>query len=76
SPGEKGAPLGLTPGELAFLEALLEGRRPGGNADMLADAVNEKLIDLIGDTAIEFDEAGEPALVEDYVEDVRAALGA
>ncbi|HJB54837.1 MAG TPA: hypothetical protein IAA39_03870, partial [Candidatus Olsenella avistercoris] len=55
---------------------LLEGRRPGGNADMLADAVNEKLIDLIGDTAIEFDEAGEPALVEDYVEDVRAALGA
>lgn len=76
SPGEKGAPLGLTPEELAFLEALLERRRPGGSADMLADAVNEKLIDLIGDTAVEFDEAGEPALVEDYVEDVRAALGA
>ena len=76
SPGEKGAPLGLTPEELAFLEALLEGRRPGGNADMLADAVNEKLIDLIGDTAVEFDEAGEPTIVEDYVEDVRAALSA
>ena len=40
----------------------------------MVDAINEALFDLLGDTAIEFGADGEPQLVEDYVEDVRAAL--
>ena len=42
--------------------------------DLMVDAINEALFDLLGDTAIEFGADGEPQLVEDYAEDVRAAL--
>lgn len=71
----EGAP-GLTPEERALLGALLDGRAPQApSADLLVDSINEKLLDLVGDTVLEFDETGAPALVEDYVDDVRAALG-
>ena len=73
---EKGEELGLTIEELALLEALLAGQAPkAASADLLADDINEKLLDLVGDVVIEFDETGAPRLVEDYVEDVRKALG-
>ena len=66
---------GLTAEELSLLHDLLDGRTPSApGTDLLVDAINEKLFDLLGDTAIEFDETGAPALVEDYVEDVREAL--
>lgn len=68
---------GLDQEELALLRALLDGRPgPGGTArttEMLADSANEKLFDLLGDTAIEFDENG-PRLIEDYAEDLRGML--
>ncbi|WP_308002103.1 TerB N-terminal domain-containing protein [uncultured Parolsenella sp.] len=71
------APLGLTPDELSLLRSLLVGKpahaAQGTSMDMLVDGINEKLFDLLGDTALEFDDA-ELRLVEDYVEDVRAAL--
>ncbi|WP_293816180.1 TerB N-terminal domain-containing protein [uncultured Parolsenella sp.] len=71
------APLGLTPDELSLLRSLLVGKpahaAQGTSMDMLVDDINEKLFDLLGDTALEFDDA-ELRLVEDYVEDVRAAL--
>lgn len=71
------APLGLTPDELSLLRSLLVGKpahaAKGTSMDMLVDGINEKLFDLLGDTALEFD-GTEPQLVEDYVEDVRAAL--
>lgn len=71
------ASLGLTPDELSLLRSLLAGKpahaAQGTSMDMLADDINEKLFDLLGDTALEFDDA-EPRLVEDYVGDVRAAL--
>ena len=71
------ASLGLTPDELSLLRSLLAGKpahaAQGTSMDMLADDINEKLFDLLGDTALEFDDA-ELRLVEDYVEDVRAAL--
>ena len=38
------------------------------------DSINEKLFDLVGDTVLEFSDAGAPQLIEDYVEDVRSAL--
>lgn len=72
---EKSDALGLTPEEQSLLEDLLAGRAPRtASADLLVDAVNEKLFDLVGDTVVEFDETGAPALVEDYVDDVSEAL--
>lgn len=72
---EKDLPLGLTSEELSLLHDLLDGRPPSASgADLLIDSINEKLFDLLSDTAIEFDADGRPALVEDYVEDVSGAL--
>ena len=65
----------LSPDEEALLRALLAGDAPAaGNLDLLADSVNEKLFDLVGDVVVEFGEDGRPGLVEDYVDDVRDAL--
>ena len=73
---EKDLPLGLTSDELDFVQALLDSRTPSANAtDLLVDSINEKFFDLVGDTVVEFDENGSPTLIEDYVEDVREALG-
>lgn len=75
--GGASAPLGLTPDELSLLRSLLAGKpahaAKDASMDMLVDGINEKLFDLLGDTTLEFD-GTEPQLVEDYVEDVRAAL--
>ena len=72
---EKSDALGLTPEEQSLLEDLLAGRAPRtASADLLVVAVNEKLFDLVGDTVVVFDETAAPALVEDYVDDVREAL--
>lgn len=68
------APLGLTAEELALLRTLLSGGAAPAGADLLVDSVNEKLLDLVGDTVLEFDDSGTPSLIEDYVEDVRDAL--
>lgn len=69
---------GLTEDERALVEALLAGRpAPGAktSADLLVDAINEKLFDLVGDTVVEFGADGSPELIEDYADDVREALG-
>ena len=75
-------PFGLTSVEVEFLRRLLEGEgyddlfdAPGArmSLDMLVDGVNEKLFDLLGDTAVEFD-GGVPSVVEDYRDDVRGAV--
>lgn len=74
--GDGGDALGLSEDQTALLRALLAGQGYAGpgNVDLMVDAINEALFDLLGDTAIEFGADGEPQLVEDYVEDVRAAL--
>lgn len=65
----------LTAEERALLEALLAGRTAdAAGSDLLVDAINEKFLDLVGDTVLEFDETGAPALVEDYVDDVAPLL--
>ena len=72
---QAGEGLGLSPDELAFLRGLLDGRAEAvASVDLIVDSINEKLFDLVGDTVVEFDETGSPALVEDYVEDIREAL--
>ena len=73
--GERGAALGLSREQLALLADLLAGRPPATGSDLLVDEINERLFDLLGDTAVEFDEAGRPALVPDYVYDVSQATG-
>ena len=73
-------PYGLTAIELELLRSLLDGtpwEAPAGTSlDMLVDSINEKLFDLLGDTALEFDGlvSGMPAIIDDYAEDVRKAL--
>ena len=69
---------GLTAEERALVEVLLAGgQAPGAKtpADLLVDAINEKLFDLVGDTVVEFGAGGAPELIEDYADDVREALG-
>ena len=69
---------GLTEDERALVEALLAGRpAPDAktSADLLVDAINEKLFDLVGDTVVEFGAGGAPEPIEDYADDVREALG-
>ncbi len=75
---------GLTADEVAYLRCLADGapaeeravvlKRAGIIESLMVDAVNEKLYDLVGDIVIE--DAGEgPALVEDYVDDVKGYAG-
>ena len=41
----------------------------GTTEDLLVDAINEELFDLLGDTVLEFGPEG-PQLIEDYQEDI------
>jgi hypothetical protein len=40
---------------------------------VVADNINEKLYDLVGDAVIDFD-GDEPVLVEDYLDDIKEVL--
>lgn len=73
---------GLVPSEVGYLRALLEKDRAGAakiakenrsSEDMLVDAINEALFDLVGDTVIEYGPNG-LELIEDYREDVEGFL--
>lgn len=72
----------LSPAQAAYLQALLTEdedakteavNHAGISEDMLVDAINEALFDLLGDTAIEFGSTG-PQVIEDYEDDVRGVL--
>lgn len=45
-------------------------------ASILADSINDKMMDVIGDTVIEFDDQGQPQIVEDYRPDIEDLLKA
>lgn len=65
--------------ERAVLSAILEGENAlivgyGMRLSILCDSINEKLYELLGDTAIEFD-GNRPFIVEDYIDDVKGVLG-
>lgn len=73
---------GLAPSEVGYLRALLEkdqaeaakiAKEKYGSEDMLVDAINEVLFDLVGDTVIEYGPNG-LELIEDYREDVEGFL--
>ncbi len=70
----------LTPLELEFLRCLLEGRpwqkllrEQGVPWSMAMDSINEKLLDLLGDTALVEGPQG-PELLEDYSADVKGLV--
>ncbi len=74
-PGSDSPP--LSPDEHFLLHALLYGhpwrdyvREHRLMLSMLADGINECLLEQIGDTVLEFD-GDEPRLVEDYIEDLK-----
>ena len=70
----------LSEAETAFVTALLSGgdyegiaRKYGTMTSILADSVNEKLLDILGDTAILF-EGDVPAVIEDYTDDIKEII--
>ena len=67
----------LTPEQATFVMALLDGTTPalppGASVDMMVDAINDALFDLLGDTALEFGPDG-PVIIEDYIDDLRGVL--
>ena len=80
-PASKGAPP-LSDQQAVYLAALLAldsagatavAASSGASEDMLVDAINEALFDMVGDTVIEFG-AGGPQVIEDYEDDVRGLL--
>ena len=81
SASPQAAPCGLTAAEVSFLRRLLTGqdalaplRSRGLLPAVVADAVNEKLFDLLGDTAILFED-DTPVLTEDYIEELKGLIG-
>ena len=70
----------LTAVQRQILHGLLDGNldvhaleQTGTMVSLETDMINERFLDLVGDTVIETDEDA-PHLVEDYVEDVREVL--
>lgn len=72
----------LTSNQLAYLRSLFDNDMPARSAavqsagmseDMLVDAINEALFDLVGDTIIEYG-AASPELIEDYRADVEGLI--
>lgn len=70
----------LDKGEYALLHALLYGGDyhaalgKGAMLSVLADGINEKLYDIIGDTVIEFD-GDIPTLIDDYTDELKGIIG-
>lgn len=71
---------GLNEVEYRFVQSLLHGgdwqallSGEGLMLSVLVDAVNDKLFDLIGDTALT-EEAGFPAVIEDYIDDLKGMV--
>ena len=82
APAAQQAPSGgespLNEAERAFLACLLHGgdwKAAGGRTmpSLLADAINEKLFDLFGDTVLAFD-GDTPEPVEDYIEELKGIV--
>ncbi|MDO4437347.1 MAG: TerB N-terminal domain-containing protein [Coriobacteriaceae bacterium] len=75
-------PAPLSAHELEYLNALLAGdagtsadvvRASDRTEDLLMDAINEALFDLVGDTVLEYGPDG-PAVIEDYRDEVEGML--
>lgn len=67
--------LPLTAEELAYLRHLLYGAElpSGAVPTLLADAINEKLFDMFGDTVLDMN-GGAPTVIEDYEQELKGAI--
>lgn len=77
-PNEPQGMAGLSDDEYTLLRCLLLGedcreRLGGAMLSVIADSVNEKLFDLLGDTAIVFD-GDTPTVLEDYIEELKGII--
>lgn len=73
---EQGAAFfGLTDDELCFLSSLLQGIEHNASIDedLLVDSVNEKLFDLLGDTALQFGALG-PQVIDEYTQELEKVV--
>ncbi len=77
-PEDSGLP--LNGGELGYLRCLLYGgdanaaaKAAGSMPSLLADAINEKLFDLFGDTVIDLS-GSEPGVIEDYTDELKGMI--
>lgn len=68
----------LSADERYLLVALLKGQPYSAYlkqhhlmASLLVDSINDKLMDLFGDTVIDFDPDGKPTVIEDYADDCK-----
>lgn len=66
----------LSSDEYFLLVALLQGKPYSDYVkkhhlmvSILVDSINEKLMDLFGDTVIDYDDKGQPAIIDDYRDD-------
>lgn len=71
----------LTADEWFFLSALINHQPYEAHlkkhflmASLVADSINDKLMDEIGDTVIEFDENDQPQIIKDYLTDIQDLL--
>lgn len=73
-------PYGLSAMEVSFIGALVaknghaESCLGSESVDIVVDSINEKLFDLLGDTALEYADSG-VQVIEDYEDDIKEALG-
>lgn len=73
--------LGLSKDELYLLTSLLKGtewqsyfKHHHLMVSIIADEINDKLFDEIGDTVIEFTDQDQPQIINDYREDIRELI--
>lgn len=69
---------GLTKDEMHLLMSLLNNedwqsyiKQHHLMVSILADGINDKLFDEIGDAVIDFDENNQPEIIEDYLPDLK-----
>ncbi|MCR4780007.1 MAG: TerB N-terminal domain-containing protein [Ruminiclostridium sp.] len=79
-PAPEDSVLPLNDGELGYLRCLLYGgdanaaaKSAGSMPSLLADAINDKLFDMFGDTVIELS-GGEPSVIEDYTDELKGLI--
>lgn len=72
---------GLTTTENYVLKAIMQQKscqsylqKRGLMLSLICEQINEKMLDIVGDSVIDFDEQGRPQIIADYIADVQSIL--
>ena len=57
-----------------LISHLANGEKTGSNYELLVEEINEKALEITGDNLIEY-VSGEPQIYEDYLNEVKEAVG-